>query len=187
MRPRRPPEDPEISLSRVLSYSLRHRPDEFGLTTDQYGNVPLNELLVALRERPKWADLTEELVTAVVEKSGKQRFEIHDGLIRARYGHSFDVTPGTEPEEPPEALYHGTPREAIAEVMEDGLKSTHRQYLHLSVMLEDARQVGERRDPQSVVLEIQAKKAHGEGVKFHRATDEIWLCESVPPAHLKEV
>lgn len=184
---RGPPDDPVTALSKVLSYALRHQPDEFGLTTDQHGFVPLNELVAALRERPKWADLNEEQITQIVEGSEKQRFEVRDGLIRARYGHSFDVDPPGEPSEPPEMLYHGTPRRAVRIILEDGLKSTRRKYVHLSVAIEEAKEVGLRRDPQPVILEVQAMKAHGEGVKFYRATEKIYLCENIPPAYLREV
>jgi len=123
----------------------------------------------------------------IVEGADKQRFEARDGLIRARYGHSFDILPASERSEPPEFLYHGTPRRAIPVIMEDGLKSMRRKFVHLSRSVDTARQVGLRRDPQPVILEIRAKEAHDAGVSFYCATEEIYLCESVPPAHLKEV
>jgi len=174
-------------LSKVLSYALRHNPGEFGLNTDHFGFVPLNELVVALRERPRWAELSEAQILEIVEGADKQRFEARDGLIRARYGHSFDILPASERSEPPEFLYHGTPRRAIPVIMEDGLKSMRRKFVHLSRSVDTARQVGLRRDPQPVILEIRAKEAHDAGVSFYCATEEIYLCESVPPAHLKEV
>ena len=181
-----PPDDPKTALSKVLSYALRHQPDEFGLNTDEFGFVPLNELILALRERPKWAELTEKEITDIVEGSEKQRFQIRDGLIRARYGHSFDVQPPGEPSEPPEFLYHGTPRRAMGVIMDDGLRSMRRRFVHLSKSIEAARQVGERRDPSPVILEISAKKAAENGVPFFSATEEIYLVQHVPPDYIAE-
>lgn len=187
--PRKPivPDDPVTALSKVLSFALRHQPEEFGLNTDERGFVPLNELVLALQERPKWIDITEEEILNIVDGGEKQRFEVRDGLIRARYGHSFDVQPASEPVEPPERLYHGTPRRAVPVVMDDGLRSMRRRFVHLSKSHDTARQVGERRDPNSIVIEILAKEAHENGVKFYCATDEIYLCENVPPPYLREL
>jgi putative RNA 2'-phosphotransferase len=147
----------------------------------------MNELILALRERPKWAELTEADIMKIAEGTDKQRFQVRDGLIRARYGHSFDVTCPSEPEEPPQFLYHGTPRRAMSLIMEDGLKSSRRKYVHLSKSVKAAAEVGGRRDPQSVMVEVQAKDAHENGVHFFKATDEIYLCENVPPPYLKEL
>ena len=187
--PRKPtvPDDPVTALSKVLSFALRHQPEEFGLNTDERGFVPLNELVLALQERPKWVDITEEEILKIVDGGEKLRFEVRDGLIRARYGHSFDVQPASDPVEPPEKLYHGTPRRAVPVVMDDGLRSMRRRFVHLSKSLDTAKQVGERRDPNSIVIEIHAKEAHENGVKFYSATEEIYLCENVPPPYLREL
>src|SRR5579872_3646247 len=95
-------------LSKFLSLVLRHQPELLGLELDASGYVAFQELLAAMRNRSEWKDVTEEVILEVVSASDKQRFEVRDSLIRARYGHSV-AEQITHPEaEPPEILYHGT-------------------------------------------------------------------------------
>ncbi len=76
-----------VHISKLLSLMLRHRPDEFGLQVDRYGFADLDEVLRAFQDRN--STFTLEDIEKVVYDGEKQRFEIVENRIRARYGHSF--------------------------------------------------------------------------------------------------
>ncbi|RLE68636.1 MAG: RNA 2'-phosphotransferase, partial [Thermoprotei archaeon] len=82
-------------------------------------------------------------------------------------------------------LYHGTTPEAAKKILKDGLKPMRRRWVHLSPTPEIARNVGLRRTSHPVILEIDAEKAREDGVKFYRATEEVYLCDYISPKYIK--
>lgn len=176
--------DTDVRLSKAMSRALRHRPDLYELELDEAGWTPLDALLDALRP-PGGAAPTRDDVRRVVATSAKDRFEVDGDRVRARYGHSVPgriaLTPGT----PPDVLYHGTSRAAAGAIAAAGLVPMRRQYVHLSVDVETARQVGGRKDRDPVLLEIDAAAAVRAGVRFWRGNDTTWLALVVPAAHLR--
>jgi putative RNA 2'-phosphotransferase len=93
-----------VRVSKLLSYGLRHAPEDVGIELDAAGwtDVPsLLETLARLGEVLTVQDLAE-----VVRSSDKQRFALSpDGTrIRANQGHSVHVDLGLEPREPPAQL-----------------------------------------------------------------------------------
>lgn len=175
-----------VRLSKLMSYLLRHRPDEAGLTLDESGLVPLTALLAAIRLRPGYAWATAADIQEVVATSEKQRFWLTGERIGARYGHSQrvrPVAPGT-PVEPPELLYHGTTRRAAPSILATGLQPRGRQFVHLSTTPDSARGVGRRRDDQTALLVIHAQSAHADGLIFYAPTPDVYLVSHVPPAYI---
>ena len=168
-------------LSKFMSYLLRHNPQKLCLSLDRRGSAPLSALVAALACRFTW--VTVEHVKHIVESSGKRRFEIVDGRIRAVYGHSIPVELDAQEAEPPETLYHGTAPGSVDEIKVFGLKPMGRQYVHLSRTIEDAAQVGRRREPDAMVLKIDAKEAYEGGVKFASVGD-LFLTKEVPPEYI---
>jgi len=168
-------------LSRLLSFILRHKPEEFGVELGEHGFTSISELVKAVSSRQSsWSDLTVEDVLDAVESSERPRFEVREGLIRARYGHSVPVDLGYEPVEPPESLYHGGRKDREKEILTGGLQPLSRNYVHLSTDLATATEVGRRRDFSPAVFRIRAAEAHKAGVEFFKATDEVWLTRGVP-------
>lgn len=167
-----------------MSVALRHDPGSFNLTLDQEGWVALDRLVTSLQTRPGWGWVRPEDVREVVATSDKQRFELIEARIRARYGHSQAARPSYQPVEPPAILYHGTPRRNLPLIRRSGLKPMSRQYVHLSARPEMAQQVGRRRDAQPVILTIRAAAAHAAGIAFGTPSgsqDEVYLVEVLPP------
>lgn len=171
-------------LSRGMSHALRHAPAEYGLTLDPEGWVEVDALLAALRDRRRpWAALEMADIEAVVAAGPKRRFELVEGRIRARYGHSvarveYPVAV------PPDTLYHGTPPGAAAAIEAEGLKPMGRRYVHLSVDRATAVMVGSRRHPRPVIFRVDAAAAHAAGVRFYFGQDTTWLADAVGPGYL---
>ncbi|MBT3603607.1 MAG: RNA 2'-phosphotransferase [Candidatus Latescibacteria bacterium] len=167
----------KVQMSKLLSLMLRHRPDEFGLEMDQYGYVDLQAVLEALQKKD--ASLTIEAVEAVVYDGEKQRFEIVEGRIRARYGHSFDIELGVDSSEPQEFLYKGVDPSASEAVISGGLQPQDRQYLHLSFDADVAEQLSSRPGRLGAVIRIDAKRAFEAGVPFYDCGPTI-LTQDIP-------
>ncbi|MFO7991348.1 MAG: RNA 2'-phosphotransferase [Thermoplasmata archaeon] len=169
------------SLSRYLSYILRHDPGQAGIELDEKGFASIDDVLSAVdRTRHSWASIED--IEKLISESHKTRFEIQGATIRALYGHSVDVELEEECE-PPSRLYHGTSPKKIDRIMRDGLKSMGRQYVHLSKTVDEAESVGVRHHPDPVVLLIDGKRAYNDGVRFFERGD-IFLSENVPPEYI---
>ncbi|MDR5683115.1 MAG: RNA 2'-phosphotransferase [Armatimonadota bacterium] len=172
-------------LSRLLSLILRHRPETVGLALDRHGWVPLDALLEAVRTQRGWETVTAADLEAVLALPGRRRFELREGRVRARYGHSVDVEPPSEPVRPPEWLYHGTTRDRLAAVLKEGLRPQGRRFVHLSLTPAQALEAARRHGTEPVVLTIHARRAHDAGVRFYAGSPEVYLAEAVPPEFVR--
>ncbi len=170
------------ALSRTVSHALRHEPWLYELELDAEGWVSIDTLLSALQhETKRWKNLSESDLTQMIASSDKQRHEISNGRIRALYGHSVPDKLQKVEAVPPEALFHGTYPEAIAQIRQQGLKPMNRQYVHLSTDQETAQQVGQRKTAVPIILKIDALRAYQNGVKFFAGNKIVWLADGVPP------
>jgi len=164
------------ALSKHLSYLLRHHPEDEDLKIDKRGFADLEAVIDSLKNtKHSWA--SREDIEELIEKSGKKRFEIVDGKIRALYGHSIDVKV-EEKAEPPVTLYHGTSPDSLDSILGEGLKPMGRQYVHLSISVEEAEEVGRRHHPKPVILEIDSLRAWEDGIDFYKRGD-LYLSEHI--------
>jgi putative RNA 2'-phosphotransferase len=172
--------DRYVQTSKFLSYVLRHNPTAIGLEPDPGGWAEVAELI--RRAAEAGVQLDADRIKAVVRTSDKQRFRLsEDGTrIRANYGHSFDVDLGLEPVAPPERLYHGTATRFLESILEHGIQSMGRQYVHLSDDTATALAVG-RRHGRPIVLVVDAAAMHSDGHPFLRSESGVWLVKWVPP------
>jgi len=171
----------KTSLSKFLSYVLRHRPDSIGLEMSKAGWVNIAELL----EKSK-NGLTREVLDEIVQEDGKQRYAVsEDGLqIRANQGHSVEVDLGLKAAIPPVTLYHGTPESEVAIIMKTGLKKMRRHHVHLSADFETALKVGKRRTGKALVLSVDTRNMVKQGIKFFISENGVWLTDFVAPEFL---
>ena len=167
-------------LSRVVSHALRHEPWLYELELDAQGWTSVDALVEVLRRERGLEALTVTDVELMVAGAAKQRHELLDGRIRASYGHSLPGRIGATPGVPPDLLFHGTSPAAAAVIRSEGLLPMRRQYVHLSVDVETARAVGERKSPSPVTLTINAGEAARSGVVFYAGNERVWLVDSVP-------
>ncbi len=170
-----------MRLSKLLSLMLRHRPEEFGVEVDGYGYADFDAVLAALKKKDE--DIEAGDVETLVYRAEKKRFEIVEGRIRARYGHSFAMELGTDPVEPPEHLYKGSSETEVEEIMRSGLKPVDRQYVHLSFEAAVAKRLaGHRRGP-GAVIRVEARRAASFGTQFFDCGPTI-LAREIPTEFL---
>jgi putative RNA 2'-phosphotransferase len=144
-----------ISISKFLSYVLRHRPDRIGLVLDPQGWANIDELLTCAKKTS--VKLSRELISEIVDSNDKRRFCLNaDGTkIRASQGHSLLIDLSLSPLTPPDKLFHGTAARFYPAIRIEGLKTGHRQYVHLSEEEATARRVGSRHG-KPIVLGIRS-------------------------------
>lgn len=166
-------------VSRYMSYLLRHNPEN--LSMDEYGFVDLSRLLEKLNDRFR---VGPRLVLDIVERSEARRFELVDNKIRALYGHTKPTRICLEEDKTVQTLYHGTTLDAARKILRFGLKPMKRERVHLSPTALTAREVGLRRAANPVILKVDAETARREGVKFHKATNRVYVSREIPPRYI---
>lgn len=172
-----------VELSKLISYILRHHPEKYGLSLDRYGFANLQKLVEVISQKKKWVSKQE--IRKVVEKSEKKRFEIKGNKIRATYGHTIEVEQVSPEVEPPEVLFHGTSRRKVGTILKNGLQPMKRQYVHLCQTEQEAYRVGKRKDTNPVILQIRARDAFGEGIKF-RKCGSVYIAKQIPGKFIKQ-
>ena len=174
-----------VPLSKFLAVVLRHHPEDFGITLDEFGFTPLDPVWQAIQAKFGNRYTHQDLLDVVAgDKQGKKRYEIVHGKIRAMYGHSAPEV-SYPPIEPPDLLYHGTSPQAAQKIKASGLQSLGRQYVHLTTSIAIASTVAIRHASQSVLLTIRAKEAHEAGIVFHQAEAEHYLVKHMPPRFIE--
>ncbi|MBP7146364.1 MAG: RNA 2'-phosphotransferase [Acidobacteria bacterium] len=176
-----------MGLSRFLALILRHKADEFGLVLDPRGWAPLERVLDVVRAEHRFRDVRPDDVQDLVaggSGDGSRRFELADGRIRARYGHSLARRIEYPPAVPPQHLFHGTAPDTLAQIRRAGLRPMGRQYVHLSATRAMARRVGARHGGRPVVVGVRAAEAHAAGTVFHDAGNGVWLTPDVARDYL---
>lgn len=173
-------------LSKWLALVLRHKPEEAGIRLDRRGWASVEELC-----DPAKGYITVEELKEIVRTDDKGRYELSTGpegkaIVRAVQGHSKkDVEIEMEEATPPDFLYHGTKMDYLSPIRKSGLKSMSRQHVHLSPDVDTAQSVANRRKGESVILTIDTRSMHEDGIKFYRSKNGVWLTESVHPKYIK--
>jgi len=168
-------------LSKFLALILRHKADDFNLELDADGFTELDHVWKLIETQYGKQYSLADLETVVAgDQNGKKRYEIRDHRIRAMYGHGQVREISYPSIEPPEVLYHGTSQAVVNSILEIGLKSQGRQYVHLTTNLDIASNVGNRHSKNWIILTIRANKAYLAGILFHQAENEHYLSLHIP-------
>jgi putative RNA 2'-phosphotransferase len=155
------------------------------LVMDEEGFVDLDALVSKVKE--SFPSVDEGFLRRLVEEGERKRFEIVGNRIRALYGHSVPVFLRLEEDRAVEWLYHGTTAEAAKEILEKGLQPMKRLWVHLSPTIDIAAQVGKRRTSNPVILVVNCNEARKTGMKFHKASGQIYLCKFVPAKYIRRL
>ncbi len=181
------PDEEEVERQRrlrLLSAWLRHKPELGGIDLSADGWATFDSVQEAYRS--KQIEVTELEIKGYATRDPK-RFELDGKRIRARYGHSFELTEGLHPGVPPAELFVGVEPRYLERVLQRGLYPPKRQHVYLSLTKTDARTQAARRGLSGVALHVDAHKAHQAGIKFFSRGNGIWVSEPIPAAFLSQV
>ena len=170
-------------LSKFISLILRHKPEEIGITIDDFGWAKVEDLINGINKSGRQIDMN--ILEEIVRTDNKQRYSFNEDKtkIRANQGHSIPVKVELKELEPPNVLYHGTAAKSLEGIKYQGIKSMSRLYVHLSKDIETAVQVGKRHG-ECFVLMIDANRMYRNGIKFYLSENGVWLTEYVDPKYI---
>jgi RNA:NAD 2'-phosphotransferase (TPT1/KptA family)/8-oxo-dGTP pyrophosphatase MutT (NUDIX family) len=187
------------SLSKLLSWILRHGINEMGLQMNSEGYVSVDELL----KLEKLADLSFEDLVKVVNDNKKQRFKLITGkdsksFIRANQGHSVNIGNALEDDKMMKKLtlddgifigYHGTSLANWELIKETGLKPCDRKHCHLSrsYQRDNEETISGIRDHSQVIIKIDVKKGLEVGQAFYLSDNNVILTSFISPDLLERV
>jgi len=167
-----------LRISKLLSLALRHDPSALGLKIDREGWAEVDAVLKGLERAGFRIDVA--VIKALAELDDKGRFELQNGKIRSRYGHSIDVSISYPEDATSAALYHGTSLDYLPAMLREGILPMKRRYVHLAVDVETACLNAARR-PRPVVLAVDAQCLRRRGYRVYIASHKIRLVQYVPP------
>lgn len=175
-----------VKLSRFLSLVLRHKPEEIGLTLDDQGYLPVDELIQGINNTGRMID--KRILDEILSSDDKQRYSYdYTGTkVRANQGHSIEVNLGLQKKTPPTILYHGTSEKFVRAIEKEGLIRKTRTYVHLSKDIETAKDVGSRRG-EPVIFEIDTESMIKDDYEFYVSENGVWLTEKVPVQYLSKL
>ena len=124
--------------SKYLSYILRHKPEEVKSKLDEYGWLPVKDLL-------ENSDFTEEELRDIVQEDTRYEFSGDMSMIRAFHGHSVKGIKYQNEVTEPIILYHGTSVENYDKIIKSGMiLPMSRAQVHLSASKDDALRIAKR-------------------------------------------
>lgn len=170
------------TLAKTLSTILYLSPGEHGLFWDGDGSMPWKEVYWVFQGDPSLRFVRESHLKEIaylgiefpVYLDGKL-CRLKDGIVPPQY---------TVAEDLPRRLYFGCPRRRLSRIRDDGLHPTTRSLVPLLADRNMAVAMGQRRDPDAIVIEVLCEKAAQEGVRFLIAGGPLYLVPAVPPSCL---
>lgn len=169
----------------MLSYWLRHKPEQIGIELSKNGWTDVKTLIE--NAKPKLViDFNELKYVVDNQDPAKRRLSLSEDFceIKANQGHSVDIELEFEEIVPPQILYHGAPVGVVDLIRKNGIKKMSRHHVHLSVDEETASIVGARRGDFEI-LEIEAMRMRADGYKIYISDNGVYLVDEVPPKYIK--
>lgn len=170
-------------ISKLISYWLRHKPDDANLKLDKYGWTDIDDVLTALQKNN--IGISKNDLVQINLSFDKIRWDVdlENNKIKATHGHSVDIKMEYTPQNPPEDLYHGTSLNNIQGIIVNGLNSQSRLYVHLSDNIDTAKKTGQRHG-KPFIIEIDTKSLLKNGWVFYKTNQNVWLTTDIPTEYL---
>ena len=170
-------------ISKLISFWLRHQPEQANLEIDEFGWVNINDVLAALKSKSIGFTKTDLIELNNSFDKIRWKLDLKNNKIKATHGHSIKVLQELKPEVPREILYHGTATKNLNGIIEKGLNSGQRQYVHLSDNIEIAKEIGKRHG-KPFIIEVETQELLENGWVFYKTELNIWLTTAIPTKYL---
>jgi 2'-phosphotransferase len=188
-------DDVMVSISKALTYLLRHGAEKEGLDMREDGYVLVEEILNHKTIKSKKVDL--ELLKKIVETNDKKRFELADIeneksggkkelFIRATQGHTLKMIDDEKLLKKIEDLkaypvvVHGTYFKFWSSIKKEGLKCMSRNHIHLAPGIPGEKDViSGMRNSCDVIIEIDMGKAIEDKIEFFVSSNNVILTKGI--------
>ena len=176
----------KINKSRLLAKLLRwDKPECYEKGGWRRVDDILEKLCITIDELQKLVQLDPKNQS----NPGRGRFELSADLskIRSRDGHAkfVQLEEKTPADSFPEKLFHGSSLKSVSSILNKGVLSMDRNYVHLSADKAEAFRVASRRK-YPVIFEIDSQAVIDSGSKIYAPESIAWLCGDVPAAAIKD-
>ncbi|KAJ2809049.1 tRNA 2'-phosphotransferase [Coemansia guatemalensis] len=190
-RPRRrgKNDSPDVKVSKLMSYLLRHGAVKEGLALRDDGSILVSELLAY----PRLQSVSFEKLRQIVDADNKKRyvlFQENQGsaepawFIRATQGHTLQVSElplvKIAPENMPDCIVHGTMKSKLPLIMKSGLSKMARTHIHFATGLpSDKAVISGMRSTADAFIYIDGAKAIEDGIEFYLSENGVVLSEGL--------
>ncbi len=169
------------TLAKTLAYIGYHAPGEFGLYWDEDGTMPWKEFYWALQQENDLRFVRDATLLELQHLGCSLPFVLDNRVLRLR---EDIIRPRYPLTSPPQRLFYGCSRSNLEQVRHYGLVASRRKYLPLASQRILAEAVARRRDPEPILIEILAAKAHQDRIPFRGNGEHHYLIESMPEQYL---
>jgi len=164
-------------LSKLITYALGRRPDEFGLFPDPNGFVKLKDFLKAIHQEDGLKHVRRSHVEEILISQPNPPIEIKGNFIRAQ---NRDKLPRSAPAQNlPKLLYTCVRRRTYPVVLQKGIFPLGHNRVILSSCRDLAERIGKRIDSKPILLTVQTQKSIDEGIVFYTAGETLFSAESI--------
>lgn len=165
-------------ISKIISYILERKPDEFGLAPDENGYIKIKSLLFAINEEDGYKFVRRHHIHDILSFLPESNFEITDDKIRSKYRDNLPKQMVSDML--PKLLYTCVRKKAHAFTLEKGIFPVGNNRVVLSPVKEMAQRIGKRFNQSPVVFTVNTQKALETGVIFYNSGD-LYFAETIPP------
>jgi RNA:NAD 2'-phosphotransferase (TPT1/KptA family) len=179
-------------ISKLISKILRHTAHIENIKMNKSAFVKIKNLLK--NDKLKRYNTTEEDIIYLVKINKKNRFEIVNNKIRARQGHSQELSDyyNLDPLKllviftpiPNTYVVHGTFKENLSSIKKNGLNASSRKFIHFTLMHKKNNKYiqivesGIRQNTEALII-INIEEAIKEGIIFYQASNGVILTEGI--------
>jgi putative RNA 2'-phosphotransferase len=169
------------TLVKTVNYIACHSPEEYGLFWDPGGVMPWKELYWALQEDPSLRFVRESHLKELCYLGLDLMFHLDEKLLRLNEGVPLPHYPLCEP---PNRLFYACRLKQHPVISKHGLRPNgNRSFIPLVDEEDLALRIAQRRDPEPIVIQVEALKAKEAGLVFLKGGEGLYLTEHVPPEY----
>lgn len=171
----------DVSISKALSWLLRHGATKEKLDIDEEGYVPLQQVLT--HQRLKSFRASREDIERIVENNDKKRFSLATkngtDVICANQGHTLREVGTSQMKELvgsdiPDEIYHGTYRHKLADIIgSGGLSRMQRNHIHFTNS--STTNVSGIRRSCNILIYIDGHACARAGIRFYVSANGVIL------------
>jgi putative RNA 2'-phosphotransferase len=170
-----------INLGKLIENILQR-----SLKVDELGYMKIEDLIEEVNQHPLWEHIQPLDLKDIVNGSPIRRLELTGNKIRL-------VRPVNNASNsikhriiPPKILYYGTGVVGISRIKTFGLKPLRDQYVKLYPDKKMV-QVMVHKNTHIAYVEIDALKAHQDGIEFTKGQFSTYLATNIPPKYIKRI